>query len=296
MPLPETIYPNGQETTVYGRMVEVVPHPAQLFARHEFQIAEDSGGPDWGNAESRELPAGQYTLVWTWPNDNSVRYFRVRAVSPGYTASSFVEDTTGYLPVPILGKKFDPQLTVALQESKRQLATLYFADGTIKAGTKIVDTGTLEVVDSAGAASALTKSLVIPGAEMLPESHTETWLFDAFLQPGSTGAVQTFRASVVLPPGVTVVGTEARMYRNAVGDTAQAALLRVSDTGIPTTLASMLHSSTGWQSVTDTLSEVVSDGLTYYVEVNLESTSSIDDARFLHFKITYEMPSYDKAL
>jgi hypothetical protein len=139
----------------------------------------------------------------------------------------------------------------------------------------------------------LTKVLRIPFGELLPDADSSVWLAtNEYIRSGTTAAVGLF-ASVVLPVGVTITNFAARMYRESVSDFAVAQLLRLNDSGSAASLlAECTHSSTGWQTINDSLSELVGSSSNYNARVVLDPASTNVDARFMWFEITYTVPNY----
>jgi len=100
---------------------------------------------------------------------------------------------------------------------------------------------------------------------------------------------------VVLPAGVTVTAVRFRGYRQTVSDTSNCTFIRVEN-DTTTTLSTLTHATTGWATVSASLTEGVSAGRTYVIQVGLVGVAAAADGRFGWFEVDYTMPSYDKGI
>jgi len=139
----------------------------------------------------------------------------------------------------------------------------------------------------------LEKVLRIPFGELLPNSDTSVWTVTAEYIVARTTAGLVAYASIVLPVGVTITQFSARMYRNSSSDAAAAQLFSVDNAGSGSTMiAECNHSTTGWQTVNDSLSESVTTDKQYVGAVVLSPVTTNTNARFMWFELTYTVPTY----
>jgi hypothetical protein len=159
------------------------------------------------------------------------------------------------------------------------------------ASSKTVKVGTV------ASPASLSKTLRIPHTELLPESSAQSWfVLNAFTRPNTANVVVILRGAVVLPKGVTITDVAARMYRqSSTNDQAACAVVRINDDGTTTGLATINHSGTGWNTNSQSVSQLVGDEA-YSIEVQLRGQAAVTDARFMWLEITYTMPSYDKGI
>lgn len=163
-------------------------------------------------------------------------------------------------------------------------------DDLFVASTKTVKVGTV------ASPSSITKPLRITSAEVIPVGDTQLWsFFDGYLHAGSSTVVLIARAAVLVPKGITLTTVRARLYRNSTSDVASAILIRVADDGTVTTLATLTHSTTGWQTVSASLSQLVGDEV-YFLSISLDPNTNGTHVRFNWAEFDYTMPSYDKGI
>lgn len=141
---------------------------------------------------------------------------------------------------------------------------------------------------------SVAKTIRIGASDLKPDSNTTTWVLSPSARPNAVGTTELLVAAVVIPIGVTVDVARARMNRNAVGDTALVAFRRISNTGVASTLATLTHDTTGWQTKSASGLAELTAGEDYEIVVQLSSTVSVTDALFRYFEIDYTVPSYDK--
>lgn len=157
---------------------------------------------------------------------------------------------------------------------------------------------------SAAAVEPITKTLLIPASEIFPVkadtfqvgSYTE-FVFSldyAYAHPDTVNRFVLGTLGFVIPVGVTVTEIALRGYRETTSETCFMHFYQVSDTGTATSLASATHDTTGWQTKTATLTEVVTSTEPYWIAVamKIDAAGTITDARFLWARVTYTMPDY----
>jgi hypothetical protein len=156
--------------------------------------------------------------------------------------------------------------------------------------TKTVKVGT------AASPSALTKTHRVTHAEFTAATEGTFWEYrHGYLKPHTITGVQTYKAPLHLPKGVTLTQIAARFYRNAVGDTAYLEIGKTGDIGTGSVLASVTHDTTGWQTKTAVLNELVGDDA-YILGASLNALVADTDARLAWVELTYTMPDYSKGI
>ena len=153
--------------------------------------------------------------------------------------------------------------------------------------TKTVQVGTV------ASPSVKTKTIRIPAQETIPSVDTEHWFIGGAFLTSNDLLSCSMMGSLVMPKGVTLTKVRARMYRNAVGDSAVTSVIRCDDNGNQSSVATLTHSTTGWQTVEFSLNQLIGDEMYSFV-VTVDPVTNTDDARFLWFEAEYTMPSYDK--
>lgn len=146
--------------------------------------------------------------------------------------------------------------------------------------------------------AAMQRIYRIPYSSFIAGNSTYTWdTRFGVLRPSTSATTMTFVSTLVLPNGATIIQAALRGYRNASGDLCQARLERVTDAG-RTTLATLVHATTGWTTVTNSsLSETISyTTMCYVVEVDLNSTVSVSDAQLSYVEITVTVPDLNTGL
>ncbi len=121
-----------------------------------------------------------------------------------------------------------------------------------------------------------------------PQLHTDTWSLGTSLNVNAVNSLQGYNAALILPPGTTITDIELRGYRQTGSDTCTLALNRISNVAGSTGVASVVHDTTGWQTKSTSLSEVVSATESYVLIVELRGVTSAINARFLWAKVTYD--------
>lgn len=134
---------------------------------------------------------------------------------------------------------------------------------------------------------ATSKTLRIPAHELVPSSETVPYFLVAYLEAADT-TERVFYGPIVLPKGVTITGVSARMNRGAVGCIAVTKVHRVDDATM-TTLATLTHDTTGWQTKSASFSEAVGDYI-YIAQVNLKKATGSDAALFAWLEVAYGVP------
>jgi hypothetical protein len=178
-------------------------------------------------------------------------------------------------------------LLLALETHRRvprrlpQTAELYALN------TKTIKVGTV------ASPSSITRTIRVTHAEFTADTEAGFWEYrDGYLKPHTTSGTQFYHAPLHIPPGVTITQIAARFFRNAVGDFAFAQILSTGDVGTGSSLASVTHDTTSWQTKTASLSEVVSATTNYVLSASLGATSADTDARLAWVEITYTRPDY----
>lgn len=149
-------------------------------------------------------------------------------------------------------------------------------------------------VGTVASPSEITKTIRFHHAAFVPERNTTSWLYtNTLIRPNTAAALQFFWAPVVLPKGVTIIAVRMRAYRQTAGtDTASIQLMRIASDAA-TTLATVTHDTTGWQTKEATgLSQLVGDD-SYSVFLSLFGNGNGGlDARLQYVEIDYTVPDY----
>jgi hypothetical protein len=159
-----------------------------------------------------------------------------------------------------------------------------------------IDAAKTVKVGTVASPSALTKTLRIHHAEFVPADQTSAWHYSGLqVQPGNL-SFQTFYAPVVLPPGVTVTKLRMRAYRQTTGKIAECTLWKVAADSL-SSLVTVAHDTTGWQTKEGTLSQLVG-GEAYAIELSLSAQGGGAgvDARLQYAELEYTMPDYSKGV
>lgn len=134
--------------------------------------------------------------------------------------------------------------------------------------------------------NALT--VVYGKAQALPVTNTTTWsMVTAYLTPNAIGTTETFYIPVILPEGAQITGWTARLYRASTSDAASAYMGKVDNVGNITPLGSTIsHTTTGYQTLTQSVSETVAATTQYLLGIALKNNGT-SGAGFLLATVTY---------
>ncbi len=160
----------------------------------------------------------------------------------------------------------------------------------------IASSKTLKVGTVASPAS-LTKTLRIPCSEIVPVDDTQPFVIfsgGVYIANRTANNQIVIECSVVLPVGVMITAFRARFRLNAVSDTANAVLYRLASDAA-TSIATLTSVTTGWATLSASLSQLVSTGQHFSVEVTLNGANA-QDGRLGWVELDYTMPSYDKGI
>lgn len=181
-------------------------------------------------------------------------------------------------------KLVTPALLAADTAGKEALDDLFvLATKTVKVGTVV-------------SPSSITKTLRIPYGELIPKDDTIQWLIPTshtHIEPRAIDTAARLYAAIVLPAGVTLVAFRFRGYRQTSTDFSQITFLRLENDA-STQIGGLAHATTGWATVSGSLTELVSAGRSYVIQVYVQGVVAAADGRFAWFEVDYTMPSYDK--
>jgi len=136
-----------------------------------------------------------------------------------------------------------------------------------------------------------TRTILMHANKFMPATDTTLWVNTVSLDPNATGSFPAYRAALEnLPVGTVITEVEARFFRQTTSDVSTLKLVRVSDTAGTTTITTLTHSSTSWQTITNAITETVAPDQSYQLLVDLNSVTAAKDSRFLWAKVTYEIP------
>lgn len=142
-------------------------------------------------------------------------------------------------------------------------------------------------------------TIVIPYGSMVERVNStfdgEREITSGWLMPGNLDSNEQFHAGVVFPPGVTITDIEMTAYRNTTSPDSVVMNFETTDkasSGASTNLGTLTHSTTGWQTVTSSISETVGVDDVYWLHLVMRSDVSLSDSRYRVFKATYTRPAY----
>ena len=268
--------------------------------QREVQRAPDSAGSPGTWAGLLVLPEGRLSFVDSLPPGAAFHY-RYRLTAVDVTAGGWSAVVGPVYGVPITSLD---RASVADVPAKRD-DPLADGDFTLRAadtggkeafddvfvlGTKTVKVGT------AASPSAITKTLRLPVHLAMPFDHTlpiQCGL--VYVQPLTANFLVDFLLPIFLPPGVTITTVRMRAYRQTTSDKADFAFHRVESDG-NTSLASVVHSTTGWSTLSAAISEAVTAAKHYVFHVVLLGVAAAADGRGQWVEVEYTMPSYDKGV
>lgn len=137
--------------------------------------------------------------------------------------------------------------------------------------------------------------LTFPGHAFIPTSDAFTWNAGiTMIAPGTIGVSLFGIVPLTFPQGITLTNWRMEAFRTAVGDTATATLYRVSSVGGTSSLSTITHNTTGWTTLSASISETTNDSYHYAILFELQGTVAADDARLARFAVDYTRPGYDK--
>ena len=279
-----------------------------LFA-HEIDRAPDSSGVPGTFARILTLEPGVTALRDLLPQGLEY-WYRHRCVGDDFVSSAYstpvgpVGAETGERPRPDLGsepyKRDDPFSDgsyAAKGASNGDLTGDIDGDVEIQGGTLYVaDTETI-LVGTVATPTTFTRTLHVGHAELVPESESESWTFKTGqVEPGAVNTIASWYASIVLPIGVTISTFRARFRRETTSDVATAAIYETSNIGTGSLLVLLTHDTTGWQTKTGSLSQVVAADKIYTVKVTLKGVAAVLDARFVFVDIDYDRGDYQDVI
>lgn len=297
MAIPEDLSTGGSKIADSGVVFRfAVEDPAFGI---EVQRTSDNGSsaPATTAYQVRErLPAGKFVFKDLIPLIEQNNWYRFKHIRLGFVDGEF---TTDVCAIPVsLSRKPDP-ITPDFELTGQKLDTIFETDKVLKAGTGVVDTGTILVTDSTGGASSITKIIRLGHAELVPKRSDTAYELDdlaIFSASSGLGTEQAFNAPVVIPKGVTITKVEARIFRLNANSTMVVKFNKCSTDEVVTLAIMQGVTSTEWLGLgsSDMTEETSSECYSIDVTLAAPSTGDKSDARFQHFKVTYTMPSYDK--
>ena len=118
-----------------------------------------------------------------------------------------------------------------------------------------------------------------------------------YVSPAVTDSTIILFASLTLPPGSTITGFTADLYKETGGDIAECELFRMDGPTSSTSLGFVEFIGTlgTWQSESDGVDEDVQP-VPYVIQVNLAADVVSPDARFSSVTIGYTVPDYAKSI
>ncbi len=224
---------------------------------------------------------------------NSIRYATAVGITPAWPTDANVEvgtivNGTTTIDVTLAAA------TIAAGETLRVRVAPYMSTGGVGPGGA-TDHGPIAAQEVAWRPQrgAITHTIRVPFADILPKADNTNWdtaLSPTYLHQSVVGLTQIYRASIVMPQGVTMTQVSLRGYRNDTLDKCVATLHRLSNTGTTVAVATLMHSTSGWQTKSATISEIVATFNVYvlFLELDVFTGGNVQDARFLWLEIVYD--------
>jgi len=296
---------DGLQPESHGIGINMIPGTPSTF-QVELQRAPDNGGGSPGAfatiAHLGPLPAAA-VYVDLLPNDGAYRHYRWRHIAPGYDPSANWSAVARGIPTRVEGAAAAGGLIsiYPIVRSKPMSDGKYALKASDTVGKETDDdlfiaTAKTVKVGTVASPSSITKTLRIHHAEFVPADQTSAWHYGNLqVQPGNLN-FQSFWAPVVLPPGVTVTRLRMRAYRQTTGKIAEATLWKVVSDAT-SSLVTITHNTTGWQTKEGSLSQLVG-GEAYTIELSLsaQGAGAGVDARLQYVELEYTMPDYSKGV
>lgn len=142
---------------------------------------------------------------------------------------------------------------------------------------------------------AVAKTLRIPATKFVPGADTFGWtMIPNYFAASNTSGLFGY-AALELPDGVTITGISARMNRGSVSDTAEVKLFRNDEAG-NVTLATLTHSTTGYQTVSSGALTEDTTGRNYTVRADLNLNTLGNTALVGWVEVTYTADSFAQTI
>lgn len=214
-------------------------------------------------------------------NDSSWRY--------AYSTSAMPSDATAAAGAVVTGRQATVNIAVGLTLGQTIYVKAIPYPFTAGSGTPGPSTSATKTREN----KVATKTITFPAAELVPVDDTQQYLFSPTYVTGSVAnQLATFIGAVVIPRGVTITAARSRVFRVNAGDQAAVNFRRSSDDGTETAIANLTatSTSTNWQTVSASFTEVVGANTVYYVHVSVRGAANAADGRFLWLEIDYTSP------
>lgn len=144
-----------------------------------------------------------------------------------------------------------------------------------------------------------TKTVRFTAAMFVPADSAMQWAFNSnpvYLRPGAVNNQLVMRAGWIAPVGATLTVIRARVWENDAGDTAAVALNRMESDALTAIANLTAAASAAWQTLSASISESVTAGRHYDIDVTLQADESVNDARLQWVEIDYTVPDYKTTL
>ncbi len=217
-----------------------------------------------------------YAYTDTLPVDNNTYSYKARSVAVGRWPSTYTA-TVSSKPIALGASPVQP-----LSLNARGLGT----------NTLFLSTQSKVKFGTAKVAATAAKYVWIPHSQMIPAFSSQSYQLTATdMRPGSTINGQTFYGTAVLPPGATVTGFKARLFRGTANSTATATLNRVSGDTQQGVGSVVTHVTTTWAELSSTaISNALVGDQRYVVTVTLGAATTKSNARCGGARIDYTIP------
>ena len=156
-------------------------------------------------------------------------------------------------------------------------------------------------VGTAASPSTRSKTMRIPHGACVPmdsdESFETTFTSPSYVFPQTAAVAANFKALAHFAAGTALTAIRMYAYRGTSSDVMTVLLYRVTSTGTLTQVGSTLtHNTTGYATISTSLSETVAATYHYLLSINLTGAAAAADARFVHVEIDYTMAKYEQTL
>ena len=277
MALP-VLSPNALTPARTGIPLAIVPSSDPTCDVELWRLTTQSGSTyAWlARLKANAIGGRPYAYPDPLPLDNYTYAYKARSIAVGRWPSTFSAAVSskpaalGANPVP------------ALSLNARGLGT----------NTLFLSTAAKVKYGTGKAAATAAKYVWLHHTTVVPSDNTQAYTLSAGdIRPGAILAPNILYGNLTLPPGATVTGFKARLYRGNATSTATAVLERVSGTSVQGVGSQVTHVTTTWAELASTaISNALVGDQRYVVQVRLGAATTAGNARFAGARIDYTIP------
>lgn len=235
---------------------------------------------------SPETAAGFVRYTDVLPHTTATYYYRARHTKPGYTDGAFTgitASTVGRL------MQFQPGNGPFIGLTGAGVGQdLFLSSGaSVKVGTE-------------SAAGSIGKTIRFPATQYVAAAAGVGYSYGlGTLVPQTTGTGFSYRASYVMPKGITITGFRAALQRKSAGSAAVCKLYRIDTAASATLITTLTSTQTAGSAVSlrnsSALSETVSTANYFIGDLSLSSSGASNNAALLYTEFDYAMADYQNA-